>query len=160
MRGHRLDHWVRLRKPQLKRRLEILIDICDAVQHAHQHGVIHRDLKPANILVTEDGQVKVLDFGVAAAVEGASGTPDGLAFSHDPKQQFLYVADGGNERVWILQRSDLKIVGSFGHGGHEGGGFITAHAIGVDSKGNIYVGESTDGKRVQRFRYKGMRRGR
>ena len=77
VRGHRLDHWVRLRKPQLKRRLEILIDICDAVQHAHQHGVIHRDLKPANILVTEDGQVKVLDFGVAAAVEGASGTPAG-----------------------------------------------------------------------------------
>jgi DNA-binding beta-propeller fold protein YncE len=100
----------------------------------------------------------VTEVQIEPRTEGASGTPDGLAFSHDPRQQFLYVADGGNERIWILRRSDLKIVGSFGHGGHDAGGFITAHAIGVDSQGNIYVGESTDGKRVQRFRYKGLRR--
>src|SRR5262249_12108383 len=98
----------------------------------------------------------VTEVQIEPRTQGASGTPDGLAFSHDPQQQFLYVADGGNERIWILRRSDLKIVGAFGHGGHDAGGFITAHAIGVDSKGNIYVGESTDGKRVQRFRFKGL----
>lgn len=57
-------------------RLELLIKVCEAVQHAHAKGVIHRDLKPANILVVEDaaatgfGQPKVLDFGVARATDG------------------------------------------------------------------------------------------
>ena len=45
--------------------LEVMAKICDAVQHAHQRGLIHRDLKPANILVDESGQPRILDFGVA-----------------------------------------------------------------------------------------------
>jgi serine/threonine protein kinase len=65
VRGRRLDEWVKQNQPDLRRRLGLLIDICQAVQHAHQHGVIHRDLKPSNILVTDDGKPKVLDFGVS-----------------------------------------------------------------------------------------------
>jgi serine/threonine protein kinase len=60
---HRLD---------VRKRLELTAKICDAVQHAHQRGLIHRDLKPANILVDESGQPRILDFGVARLTDSYS----------------------------------------------------------------------------------------
>jgi predicted Ser/Thr protein kinase len=70
IRGLPLGQHVRLRGLAAPARLELLARVCDAVQHAHEQGVIHRDLKPANILVEETGQPKVLDFGVAQATAG------------------------------------------------------------------------------------------
>ncbi len=58
-------------KLSIRQRVELAIKVCDAVHHAHQRGVIHRDLKPTNILVEERGQPKVLDFGVARAIDAA-----------------------------------------------------------------------------------------
>jgi tetratricopeptide (TPR) repeat protein len=52
-----------------RQRLELMIQVCEAVQHAHQRGIIHRDLKPGNILVEEGGQPKILDFGLARATD-------------------------------------------------------------------------------------------
>ncbi len=65
IRGMPLDEYARSHNLDLPARLELLARICDAVQHAHDKGVVHRDLKPGNILVEESGQPKVLDFGVA-----------------------------------------------------------------------------------------------
>jgi DNA-binding beta-propeller fold protein YncE len=79
-----------------------------------------------------------------------------IAFSKDPKQQFLYVADGKNERIYILERDSLKLLTSFGDGGRQPGQFFGVHSIATDSKGNIYTTETYEGKRLQKFVYKGL----
>jgi WD40 repeat protein/tRNA A-37 threonylcarbamoyl transferase component Bud32 len=63
--GPPITEFVESRQTSIRDRVELLAKACDAVQHAHQRGIIHRDLKPGNILVNEDGQPKVVDFGVA-----------------------------------------------------------------------------------------------
>ncbi|MBZ5626477.1 MAG: serine/threonine protein kinase [Acidobacteriia bacterium] len=63
--GQPINRWCDERKLNVSQRLELFRKVCDAVQYAHQHLVVHRDLKPGNILVTDDGDVKLLDFGIA-----------------------------------------------------------------------------------------------
>jgi sugar lactone lactonase YvrE len=86
----------------------------------------------------------------------ASGSTWEIALSKDPEQRFMYVTDGQNERVRIVERSTLTELSSFGRGGRQPGEFFGVHSIAVDSKGNIYTTETYEGKRVQKFVYKGI----
>ncbi len=69
IRGESLREYAATHGLDLRERLRLILEICEAVHHAHQQGIIHRDLKPGNILVDESGQPKILDFGVARATD-------------------------------------------------------------------------------------------
>ena len=85
-----------------------------------------------------------------------SASASGLAFSADPAQTFLYIADYGNSHIAIVDRKTLKVLYQFGQRGAEPGNFQGVHHIAVDSKGNLYTAEVAPGARAQRFIYQGL----
>jgi DNA-binding beta-propeller fold protein YncE len=85
-----------------------------------------------------------------------SGSVWDIAFSHDPQQQFLYLADGVNEKVYIIRRDTLDVLTSFGDGGRQPSQFFGVHSIAVDSQGNVYTTETYEGKRLQKFVNRGL----
>jgi len=86
----------------------------------------------------------------------ADGSVWDIAFSKDSEQKYIYLADGRNEKVYIILRDTLEILTSFGDGGRQPGQFFGVHSIATDSKGNIYTTETYEGRRVQKFVYKGL----
>lgn len=78
------------------------------------------------------------------------------AFSRDPGQRFLYVADGRNQSLPIFDRQRMEELTNFGKGGHYPGEWYWLHNIATDSKGNLYTVETYQGRRLQRFLYKGL----
>ena len=85
-----------------------------------------------------------------------SGSAWDIAFSKDAQQKYIYLADGENDRVHIIERESLQVLTTFGEGGRQPGEFYGVHSIATDSKGNIYTTETYRGQRVQRFLYKGL----
>jgi DNA-binding beta-propeller fold protein YncE len=79
-----------------------------------------------------------------------------IAFSKDPQQKYIFLADGGNEKIWVVLRETLEVLTSFGDGGRQPGQFYGVHSIATDSKGNIFTTETFHGQRVQKFMYKGL----
>jgi DNA-binding beta-propeller fold protein YncE len=86
-----------------------------------------------------------------------------IAFSKDPQQKYLFMADGANEKIYVFDRQSLtdpkkeaELLTSFGDGGRQPGEFYAVHSIAIDSKGNLYTTETYEGKRLQKFVYKGL----
>jgi len=86
-------------------------------------------------------------FGVVSSW----GSAWDIAFSPDPQQRYVFVADGHDKKVIILQRDTMAEVGGFGSGGRLPGQFLAVGSIAVDSRGNAYTGEQHHGKRVQKW---------
>jgi hypothetical protein len=97
----------------------------------------------------------VKEVFVAKNTLGDGSTWD-IAFSKDPQQKYIYLADGSNEKVYIIQRESMEILTSFGDGGRQPGEFYAVHSIATDSKGNIFTTETYRGQRLQKFQYKGL----
>ncbi|MEN9592571.1 MAG: hypothetical protein RJA21_1045 [Gemmatimonadota bacterium] len=97
----------------------------------------------------------VKEVRIAPATRGDGSVWD-IAFSKDAAQKYMYLADGKNERVYVMDRLSLEILTSFGDGGRQPGQFFAVHSIATDSKGNIYTTETYEGKRLQKFRYMGV----
>ena len=79
-----------------------------------------------------------------------------IAFSRDPQQRFLYVADGRNQKLRIFDRQSMMELTNFGKGGHYPGEWYSLHNVATDSKGNLYTVETYQGRRLQRFLFKGL----
>jgi NHL repeat len=134
-------------------------NVPSAETNAQQFALVH------SIKVSSDGLVYVADrsnqrvqvfsgagkFQVETKIGTNGQTAAGLAFSPDPQQQFLYVANLGDSKIVILNRKTLETVGTFGSPGAGPGQFQTLHHLAVDSKGNIYTAEIGRGRRAQRL---------
>ena len=138
----------------------------DDVLGPQQFGTVH------GIEVSNDGLVYVADRDInriqVFTIDGAYQTQvfvnrdanansvAGLAFSPDPEQQFIYVADLGNNHIHVLDRQTLEVLDTFGSQGLEPGQFGGVHHIATDSQGNIYTAEAQEGRRAQKLMFTGM----
>lgn len=129
---------------------------------------------PACVKLAKDGLVYVCDRrnnriqvfkkdgtfvreAVIAKATRGEGSTWSVAFSSDARQRFMYVADGSNQKVWVLDRQTLAPLSSVGAGGRWPGHFYGVGSVAVDSSGNLYTGETYEGKRLQKFQMKGSR---
>ena len=119
-----------------------LVYVCDRVNDRIQ--VFQKDGK-----FVKEQRIKPKTLGDGAVWD--------IAFSKDAAQKYIYLADGSNEKVYVMDRQSLEILTSFGDGSRQPGGWYAVHSIASDSKGNLFTTETYEGKRVQKFVYKGLR---
>jgi len=125
-----------------------MVYVCDRTSNRIQ--VFQKDgkfVKEGIISKNTRGTTVTGQFGVVSSY----GAVWDIAFSSDPQQQHIFVADGHDKKVLIVQRDTLAEVGSLGDGGRQAGRFLAVGSIATDSRGNLYTGEQHHGKRVQKF---------
>jgi DNA-binding beta-propeller fold protein YncE len=104
-------------------------------------------VKEGYVAKNTGGGILAGSFGVI----NAKGSVWDVAFSNDQAQRWLFVADGMNKKIRILNRDTLTEAGTFGSGGRYPGQLLVVNSIATDSQGNVYTGETHHGKRVQKF---------
>jgi DNA-binding beta-propeller fold protein YncE len=125
----------------IERSVDDLIYVCDRQNDRIQV------FKPDGTFIKEQFYAK--------NTRGAGAVWD-IVFTKDPQQKFILLADGQNERVRVILRDTLEEISTFGDGGRQPGQFYGVHSIAMDSKGNVYTTETYEGKRIQKFNYKGI----
>jgi DNA-binding beta-propeller fold protein YncE len=159
--GKYLRHWGAYgQKPDDTERFDPKTMVTGALpkQFSTPHGItgskdgkIYVADRRGNRIQVFDHQGRFLAEKIVAPATLASGSAFVPVLSPDAQEQWLYLADGTNHKIWILRRSDLEIVGEFGRGGRQVGQMLRPHGMSVDSLGNLYVGEASTGRRVQKF---------
>ncbi len=104
--GVPITEWCRQRGATLRERLDLFLQTCDAVAYAHQNLVVHRDLKPGNVIVSRDGQVKLLDFGVAKLLTENADEP-----TRDAPMTLSYAAPEQLTRGNVTTATDVYSLG-------------------------------------------------
>ena len=125
------------------------------VERSNDGMVYVCDRQANRIQVFKSDGTYVKEAHFARQTLGSGSTWD-LAFSKDPQQRFIFLADGTNEKIRVILRETMMELTNFGDGGRQPGQFFGVHSIATDSKGNIYTTETYEGKRLQKFVYKGM----
>jgi autonomous glycyl radical cofactor GrcA len=119
-------------------------------------GLVYVCDRANNRLQVFTAEGKFVKEGIFAKNTLGSGSAWDIAFTRDPEQRFIMMADGQNSRVRIIVRETLEEITAFGAGGRQPGQFYGVHSVAIDSKGNLYTTETYEGKRVQKFVYKGI----
>ena len=118
-----------------------LVYVCDRVNDRLQ------------VFTPEGKFVKEMYYKIKTKTDGSVWD---IAFSKDPQQKYIFMADGVNEQVVVIDRQTLTPVTTFGDGGNHAGEFHGVHSIAIDSKGNLFTTETYEGRRIQKFINKGM----
>lgn len=112
--GMTLEKHVHNQRPKAGKILLLMAKVCDALEHVHQHGIIHRDLKPTNIMVTEDGQPKLVDFGLAKSLfhrDPETETTETLVDSAVGTPLFMAPEQARGENDQLDARTDIYALG-------------------------------------------------
>jgi sugar lactone lactonase YvrE len=162
--GHYLRQWKLYRSPEEAKTAAAPTPHCVRVSNDGLVYVCDRWMNRLQVFDTMGNFQKNMPFafkvwtpipsGAAGSQRDAMlvGSASSVEFSLDQGQKYMYVINEIDEQIDIVERASGRVVGSFGRPGHQVGEFMHAHTMAVDSKGNIYVGESVDGRRVQKFK--------
>jgi hypothetical protein len=165
--GHYLRQWKLYRSPEEAGKAAAPTVHCVRVSNDGLVYVCDRWMNRIQVFDTMGNFQKNIPFGfkvwtpVPANATGSRreamlvGSCSSVEFSRDPGQKYMFVINEIDEQIDVVERAGGQALGSFGRPGHQVGEFMHAHTMALDSKGNIYVGESVDGRRVQKFKLVG-----